>query len=143
MNHQRRNIMEDINRRTALVLGLAAASAVGVAPAVAQTTGAPVDKTLGPGVVERMYGQVPSMVPGFKTVQLRDIIFQPRSNFEARSMPQPMICHIVEGELRIVQDGKEIKAPKNFVYTCNTGMREEDFNEGATVAVMRVYDLMA
>ena len=100
------------------------------------------DKTLGPGVVERMYGQVPSMVPGFKTVQFRDIIFQPKSHFEPRAMPQPMICHIVEGELRIVQDGKEMKAPKNFVYTCNTGTREDDFNEGNTVAVMRVYDLM-
>ena len=73
--------MENVNRRTALVLGLAAASvpAAGVGPAVAQTTGAPTDKTLGPGVVERMYGQVPSMIPGFKTVQLRDIIFQPKS----------------------------------------------------------------
>ena len=136
--------MKDIDRRSALVLGLAAASvpAIGVGPAASQTTGAPTDKTLGPGVVERMYGQVPSMVPGFKTVQLRDIIFQPKSRFEARSMPQPMICHITEGELRIIQDGKEIKAPKNFVYTCNTGTREDDFNEGNTVAVMRVYDLM-
>ena len=136
--------MENIDRRSVLALGLAAASvpAAGVHPAAAQTTGTPMDKTLGPGVVERMYGQVPSMVPGFKTVQFRDIIFQPKSHFELRAMPQPMICHIVEGELRIVQDGKEMKAPKNFVYTCNTGTREDDFNEGNTVAVMRVYDLM-
>jgi hypothetical protein len=136
--------MENIDRRSALALGLAAVSVptIGMGLATAQTTGTPTDKTLGPGVVERMYGQVPSMVPGFKTVQFRDIIFQPKSHFEARSMPQPMICHIVEGELRIVQDGKEIKAPKNFVYTCNTGMREEDFNDGSTVAVMRTYDLM-
>ena len=136
--------MENIDRRSVLALGLAAASvpAAGVHPAAAQTTGSPTDKTLGPGVVERMYGQVPSMVPGFKTVQFRDIIFQPKSHFEPRAMPQPMICHIVEGELRIVQDGKEMKAPKNFVYTCNTGTREDDFNEGTTIAVMRVYDLM-
>jgi hypothetical protein len=136
--------MENIDRRSALAMGLAAVSVptIGMSLATAQTTGTPTDKTLGPGVVERMYGQVPSMVPGFKTVQFRDIIFQPKSHFEARSMPQPMICHIVEGELRIVQDGKEIKAPKNFVYTCNTGMREEDFNDGSTVAVMRTYDLM-
>ena len=136
--------MENIDRRSVLALGLAAASvpAAGVHPAAAQTTGTPTDKALGPGVVERMYGQVPSMVPGFKTVQFRDIIFQPKSHFEPRAMPQPMICHIVEGELRIVQDGKEMKAPKNFVYTCNTVTREHDFNEGNTVAVMRVYDLM-
>jgi hypothetical protein len=144
-NIQREEIMENIDRRAALILGLAAASVptVGIEMAAAQTAATPKDKELGPGVIERMYGQVPSMVPGFKTVQLRDIIFQPKAHFEARSMPQPMICHIVEGELRIVQNGKEMKAPKNFVYTCNTGMKEEDFNDGSVAAVMRVYDLMA
>ena len=136
--------MDDIDRRTALGLGLAAVSipVIAINPAAAQTTVGPKDKELGPGVVERMYGQVPSMVPGFKTVQLRDIIFQPKSHFESRSMPNPMVCHIVEGELRIIQDGKEMKAPKNFVYTCNTGMKEEDFNEGGVAAIMRVYDLI-
>ncbi len=135
--------MEVVDRR-ALVLGLAAVSvpAIAAGPAAAQTTGVTTDKDRGPGVVERMYGRIPSMVPGFKTVQLRDLIFQPGSRFEAPSMPQPMICHIVEGELRIIQDGNEMKATKNFVYTCNTGMREEDFNEGSVVAIMRVYDLI-
>jgi hypothetical protein len=137
--------MNDIDRRTALGLGLTAVTiqAAFIKPAVADTTAGTKDKELGPGVVERMYGQVPSMIPGFKTVQLREIIFQPKSHFESRSMPQPMVCHIVEGELRIIQDGKEIKAPKNFVYSCNTGMKEEDFNEGSIVAIMRVYDLIA
>jgi hypothetical protein len=137
--------MDDINRRIALGLGLAAVSfpVIAINPASAETTAGTKDKELGPGVVERMYGQVPSMVPGVKTVQLREVIFQPKSHFESRSMPNPMICHIVEGELRIIQDGKETKAPKNFVYTCNTGMREEDFNEGSAVAIMRIYDLIA
>lgn len=137
--------MDDIDRRTALGLGLAAVSipAIAINPAAADTTAGTKDKELGPGVVERMYGQVPSMIPGFKTVQLRDIIYQPKSHFASpQPMPQPMVCHIVEGELRIIQDGKEMKAPKNFVYTCNTGMKEEDFNEGSVVAIMRVYDLM-
>jgi hypothetical protein len=134
--------MQHVNRRTALALGTAAGlvPAFGMGRAAAQTTGDPKDKELGPGVVERMYGQVPSMI--FKRVQLRDLIFQPKSSWEARSMPQPMVCHIIEGEFRIIQDGKEMKAPKNFVYTCNTGMREEDFNEGNAVAIMRIYDLM-
>jgi hypothetical protein len=137
--------MDDIDRRTALGLGFAAVSipVIAINPAAADTTAGTKEKELGPGVVERMYGQVPSMVPGFKTVQLRDIIFQPKSHFETRSMPNPMICHIVEGELRIIQDGKEMKAPKNFLYTCNTGTKEEDFNEGTVAAIMRVYDLMA
>ena len=72
--------MDDIDRRTALGLGLAAVSipAIAINPAAADTTAGTKDKDLGPGVVERMYGQVPSMIPGFKTVQLRDIIFQPK-----------------------------------------------------------------
>ena len=137
--------MDDIDRRTALGSGLAAVTipAVSIKPAAADTTAGTKDKELAPGVVERMYGQVPSMVPGFKTVQLRDIILQPKSHTQTNSMPNPMVCHIVEGELRIIQEGKEMKAPKNFVYTCNTGIKEEDFNEGSVAAIMRVYDLIA
>ena len=56
--------MDDIDRRTALGLGLAAVSipAIAINPAAADTTAGTKDKELGPGVVERMYGQVPSMI---------------------------------------------------------------------------------
>jgi hypothetical protein len=42
------------------------------------------------------------MIPGFKTVSMRDIIMQPGSNTMGPPMPNPMVCHILEGEMRLV-----------------------------------------
>ena len=50
---------------------------------------------------------------------------------------------MVEGALRIVQNGDEFRVKKNDVYTCAKGTTEEDWNEGDVVAVMRVTELLA
>jgi len=69
--------MNKIDRRSALGIGLAAASAAMMKPAAAQTT-AYKDTTPWPGVVVRAYdGETPSIIPGFKTVSMRDVIMQP------------------------------------------------------------------
>jgi hypothetical protein len=54
-----------------------------------------------------------------------------------------MVCHITEGELRVVQDGKTITAKKNFVWTCNKDTKEHVVNDGSVVAIMRITDLKA
>jgi hypothetical protein len=55
--------MNKIDRRSALGIGLAAASAAMVKPAAAQTTGYK-DETPWPGVVVRAYdGETPSIIP--------------------------------------------------------------------------------
>ena len=75
--------MQNVNRRSAVALGLAAASAAMVKPASAQTTGYK-DATPWPGVVVRAYdGETPSLIPGFKTVSMRDVIMQPGSKTDA------------------------------------------------------------
>jgi len=71
--------MEQVDRRSALALGLAAASAAVVKP--------------------------------------------------APPMMNPMICHILEGELRLEQDGKTFTAKKNYAWTCNTDTKEQAFND--------------
>jgi hypothetical protein len=136
--------MNKFDRRSALVIGLAAASAAMVKPAAAQTTDYK-DTTLAPGVVVRAYsGETPSMIPGFKTVSLRDVIVQPGSKQpENNVMMNAMVCHITEGELRVVQDGKTFTAKKNFVWTCNKGTIEHVANDGSLVAIMRITDLKA
>ena len=135
--------MTQVDRRSALAIGLAAASAAMVKPAAAQTTDYK-DTTVAPGVVNRVYGEGPSIIPGFKTVSLRDIIIQPGSKTpENQVMMNAMICHITEGELRVVQDGKTFTAKKNFVWTCNKGTKEQVFNDGSVVAIMRITDLKA
>ena len=134
--------MQNVNRRSAVALGLAAASAAMVKPAASQTTDYK-DTTPWPGVVVRAYGETPSLIPGFKTVSMRDIIIQPGSKTAGPPMMNAMVCHITEGELRVVQDGKTFTAKKNFVWTCNKDTKEQVSNDGSVVAIMRITDLKA
>jgi hypothetical protein len=135
--------MTQVDRRSALGIGLAAASAAMVKPAATQTTDYK-DTTVAPGVVNRVYGEGPSIIPGFKTVSLRDIIIQPGSKTpENQVMMNAMVCHITEGELRVVQDGKTFTAKKDFVWTCNKDTKEHSANDGRVVAIMRITDLKA
>jgi hypothetical protein len=135
--------MRKVDRRSAVALGLAAASAAVVKPAAAQTTGYK-DTTPWPGVVVRTYdGETPSLIPGFKTVSMRDVIVQPGSRTMGPPMMNAMICHITEGELHVEQDGKTLTAKKNFVWTCNKDTKEQVTNAGTVVAVMRITDLKA
>ena len=136
--------MQKVNRRSAVALGLAAASAAMVKPAASQTTDiVGKDATPWPGVVVRVYGETPAIIPGFKNVQLRDIIMQPGSKIPSDPMDNAMVCHITEGELQIDQDGKMFTAKKNFVWTCNKGTKEQSSNVSNAVAIMRIIDLMA
>jgi hypothetical protein len=135
--------MTKVDRRSALAIGLAAASVAVVKPTAAQTTDYK-DTTVAPGVVNRVYGEGPSIIPGFKTVSLRDIIIQPGSKTpENQVMMNAMVCHITEGELRVVQDGKTFTAKKDFVWTCNKDTIEHSANDGRVVAIMRITDLKA
>jgi len=135
--------MTKVDRRSALTIGLAAASVAVVRPTAAQTTGFK-DTTPWPGVVVREYdGETPSIIPGFKTVSMRDVIMQPGSKTAAPPMMNAMVCHITEGELRIEQEGKTFTAKKDFVWTCNKDTNEQAFNDGRVVAIMRITDLKA
>ena len=135
--------MQKIDRRSAVALGLAAASAAVVKPAAAQTAGYK-DATPWPGVTVRSYdGETPSLIPGFKTVSMRDVILQPGSKTMGPPMMNPMVCHIAEGELQIEQDGKTFTAKKNYVWTCNKDTKEQVSNTGSVAAIMRITDLKA
>lgn len=135
--------MSKIDRRSALAFGLASATAAMIKPAAAQTTGYK-DTTPWPGVVVREYdGETPSLIPGFKTVSMRDIIMQPGSKTMGPPMMNAMVCHVTEGELRLEQDEKTFTGKKNFVWTCNKDTKEQAFNDGSVVAIMRITDLKA
>jgi hypothetical protein len=135
--------MNKIDRRSALGIGLAAASAAMMKPAAAQATGYK-DTTPWPGVVVRAYdGETPSLIPGFKTVSMVDVIMQPGSKTAGPPMMNAMVCHITEGELRIEQEGKTFTAKKNFVWTCDKGTNEQAFNDGNVVGIMRITNLNA
>src|SRR5258708_5688612 len=140
----RRSMQKKLNRRSAVALGFAAASAAMVKPAASQTTDiVGKDTTPWPGVVVRVYSETPAIIPGFKTVQLRDIIMQPGSKTMGPPMENAMVCHITEGELRIEQEEKTFTAKKNFVWTCNKNTKEQASNVSGALAIMRITDLMA
>ena len=138
--------MPNVDRRSAVALGLAAASAAMVKPAAAQTAGSPGVKETSPapGVVIRAYGEERSLIPGFTKVAMRDVILQPGAKTgEQTEMMNAMVCHIAEGELRIVQDGKTLTGKKNYAWTCNKGTKEHVVNDSNAVAIMRITDLKA
>ena len=134
--------MEDVDRRSTFALGLAAASALVFAGSEVAEAAVGDETEVAKGVKAKVLGEGPAMVPGFKTVRLRDISFQPGSSSAATAMKNPMVCHITEGELQVTQDGKTFAAKKNFVWTCDTGTMEGAANKGSAVAVMRVTDLL-
>ena len=129
--------MNKIDRRSALGIGLAAASAAMIRPAAAQTMGYK-DTTPWPGVVVRTYeGETPSRIPGFKTVSMRDVIMQPGSKTMGPPMENAMVCHITEGELRLEQDGKTFTGKKNSVWTCNKDKKSRRTTMGTSLRSCR------
>jgi quercetin dioxygenase-like cupin family protein len=129
--------MTQVNRRSALSVGLAAMAAfVAVASAYAQ-------RQLPPGISLQAWGKRESMIPGYKTVSMRDLVYQPGAKTSNPSMPNDMVCHVPEGELRVKQsDGMEFVAKKGDVWTCKKGIGEDLENVGSTVAIMRIVDLL-
>ena len=126
--------------------GDSAASTAVVKPAAAQTMDplAGKDASPAPGVVVRTFGEESSLIPGFKTVAMRDVILQPGAQTQENAvMMNAMICRIPEGELRVVQDEKTFTAKKNYAWTCNKGTVEHVVDDSDAVAVMRILDLKA
>lgn len=137
--------MEEIGRRFALALGLAATSApvlVSSRTVMAQAYGPDEGKEVAPGVRQVDLSKQEAIIPAYKTVSMRDIVFQPGSNTPNNTMKNDMVCHITEGELRVVQNGQEFRPKKGDVWSCAVGTTEQGWNEGEAVAIMRVIDLM-
>jgi len=72
--------MEDIDRRSTFVLGLAAASALVFAGAGVAEASVGDETELAKGVKVKILGEGPAMIPGFKKVQLKDVTYQPGSS---------------------------------------------------------------
>ena len=129
--------MPSTNRRTVLKAGFAGAAALMTGGTLAQ--GAP-----GDGVSRQAWGKREAMLPGYKSVAMRDVVYQPGAKTSNPKMPNDMVCHVPEGELHIRQtDGHSFVAKKGDVWTCRKGIGEDLENTGSTVAIMRIIDLVA
>jgi quercetin dioxygenase-like cupin family protein len=135
--------MENMDRRLVLGLGLAASTLALPTAAAAQTYGPDEGKEVGPGVRVVDLGERDSIIPAYKMVKLRDVVIQPGAKTPDNMMKNDMICHMTEGELAVVQNGKEFTVKKGGVWTCAKGITTEGTqNKGSAVAIMRVIDLM-
>ena len=137
--------MHRMARRPAIALGLAAAAALALpigAAAQMPMPGPGEGQEVAPGVRVVQHGKGPAIVPAYKALSLFEVVFQPGSNLPSSAMKNDMICHIAEGELLVMQNGKEFRFKKGDVWSCATGTEEGARNEGSTVAVMRIVDLL-
>jgi hypothetical protein len=136
--------MNDIDRRSALAFGFAATSAVVMSEGAMAQPYAPSQGTeIAPGVRRVDLGKRDSMIPAYKTVSMRDVVYQPNSKSMNMGMANDMVCHCLEGELRVNQGpGKDFTVKKGDVWSCNKGLPENDENVGSGVAIMRVIDLL-
>ena len=136
--------MKDVDRRSALAFGFAATSAVVMTEtAVAQPYSPSEGTEIAPGVRRVDLGKRDSMIPAYKTVSMRDVVYQPNSKSMNMGMANDMVCHCLEGELRVNQGpGKDFTVKKGDVWSCNKGLPENDENVGSGVAIMRVIDLL-
>jgi quercetin dioxygenase-like cupin family protein len=138
--------MKDLNRRSAMALGLTVAAATPLValakPARAEMYGPDEGKEYHPGVRVIMLGSSDSMISAYKKVQLSDTVFQPGSTWPDEPMPNDMVCTVIEGELEITQGDMKFTCKNGDVYSCGKDTHEMATNKGTVAAVMRVIDLL-
>ena len=139
--------MEDITRRSALALGFATAATLPAlmtpTPAAAQRYRPDEGREIAPGVRRIDLTKRPSEIPAYATVSMRDVVYQPGAKSENPGMANDMVCHCLEGELQVSQGpDKQFVAKTGDVWSCMKGMPETNVNNGSTIAIMRVIDLI-
>ncbi len=134
--------MNDMDRRSAVALGLAAAAFA--APEAAEAQARNEGREIGPGVRQVDLGERESVIPAYKRLRMRDIVLQPGAATPDNMMMNDMLCHMTEGELAVVQNDQRFTVKKGDVWACAKGISTEGTrNAGSTVAVMRIIDLLA
>jgi quercetin dioxygenase-like cupin family protein len=139
----REETMRDMDRRAMLGLGVLASTLALPTVAMAQTYPATAGKELGPGVRQVDLGERDSLIPAYKKIRMRDIVIAPGAKTTEREMMNDMVCHMTEGELAVVQNGKEFTVKKGDVWACAKNLNTEGTqNKGSAVAIMRIIDLL-
>jgi hypothetical protein len=95
-----------------------------------------------PGVERRVLKEVDTDIPGYANIRIRDVIFQPGASTPVMTVDNDMVCETTEGTLEATKDGQPFPALKGTVWTCRKGGTEMTTNQGSTVAIMHVIDLL-
>jgi quercetin dioxygenase-like cupin family protein len=137
--------MEDMNRRSAMALGLTVAATPLIAlatPAVAKTYGPNDGKELHPGVRMVELGTFNSDIPAYKSISMVDIVFQPGAVAPEEVMDNDMMCYIAAGEFKIKKVDKEFTIKEGEMYTCAKGKTDMATNTSDVVGIHRIGILM-
>jgi quercetin dioxygenase-like cupin family protein len=136
--------MEDVNRRSALALGLTVAATPLFAsmPAAAKTYGPKEGKEIHPGVRLIEVGTRESVIPACKSVAIVDIVFEPGAVAPEEAMDNDMVCHITAGEFKITKGDTNFTVKEGDVYTCGKGKPDGATNISSVVGVHRVIVLI-
>jgi hypothetical protein len=149
----REEMMEDINRRSALALGLTAAAATPLlafaTPALAAGGGVPNygptdGKDIGNGRRLVEVGEVESQINAYKIVKIIDVVYQPGAGDpvpapDDKGMDVDMVCHIMAGEFTIQKKGIPAYTVKEgFLYTCGKGKTDQATNISGVVGIHRI-----
>ena len=138
--------MKDLNRRSALALGLAAVTATPLlilaSPAVAKQYGPNEGKLLYPGVRMVELGTFNSDIPAYKSISMVDIVFQPGAVAPQEVMDNDMLCYIAAGEFKIKKAAKEFNIKEGEMYTCAKGKTDMATNISKVVGIHRIGILM-
>lgn len=135
--------MNKLDRRAVLALGAVAATPLlsSTKAAATERYGPDEGEELLPGVRQVDLSERDSVIPGYATVSMRDIVMDPGAEIPAHPMENDMVCHILEGELEVILNGEEFTVSQDGVYTCAEGTEEGATNATDRVAIMRVTDL--
>jgi quercetin dioxygenase-like cupin family protein len=116
--------MERLNRRHALLSLAVAPSLISAERVAAQTSGQTEGREIAPGVRRVDHTKRETMIPNYKTVSMRDNIYQPGAGTSGSSMSNDMVCHMLEGELTVNTGSGDTLYKKGDVWSCAKGMPE-------------------
>jgi quercetin dioxygenase-like cupin family protein len=133
--------MNDMDRRSAFALGLTVVALA--TPRAAEAQARNEGREVGPGVRQVDLGERESVLPAYKRLRMRDLVIQPGAATPDNVMMNDMLCHMTEGELAVRQNDSRFTVKKGDVWACaKTNTTEGTKNNGSTVAVMRIIDLL-
>ena len=139
--------MGDINRRSALTFGLAAAAATPLftlatpAGAAVPNYGPNDGKDIGSGRRLVEVGTQESQITAYKSIQIIDVVYQPGAADPPDDpvMETDMVCHIIAGEFRIQKTGiPAYTVTDGGIYTCGKGKKDQATNISKVVGIHRI-----
>ena len=140
--------MEEINRRSALTIGLVTAAAMPLfalatpagAAEIVPTYGPNDGKEIAPGVRLVEVGKWDADMTGIKSVLVLDVVFQPGAADKESVMDNDMVCFTTSSEFTIKKTNpdKEFNVKKGDYYTCSKGKTDHATNISKEVGIHRI-----